>query len=226
MNNWFKCAFGVAMAFAALLLITPPTLAQSACEGVTGKAGGICTAYCEANDCDGVPEASQKACNALLDNWNRLTGLTMPCLVDAAVNPLLDGSGFTSICPFDDELLFPATTVGDICESLGLDVDFFLPNSIDNFESATTGDAATSANICLCPGRGLSIERCFTGRTDDFGETTDPCRLEADGTTVEPTPVIRNVDSITDLRVGNTHCQWKTINWFGTDYEVLLCDPT
>ena len=59
--------------------------AQSDCddEGITGAAYGLCTAYCEAMDCDRSddgPYASDNACQRVSDNFNRITGgEDLPC---------------------------------------------------------------------------------------------------------------------------------------------------
>jgi hypothetical protein len=49
--------------------------------GLTGRAWGLCNAYCEAMDCDSDdPQASETACGRVLENWERhADGLTMPC---------------------------------------------------------------------------------------------------------------------------------------------------
>jgi len=62
------------LAFTALAAIPLPAAAQTpdsqtpaqetACNGQTGAAYGLCTSYCEAMDCDSAaPAASATACN-------------------------------------------------------------------------------------------------------------------------------------------------------------------
>lgn len=57
-----------------------PPSQETACDGLTGAAHGLCTAYCEAMDCDsGAPQASQNACNKVGANFQRITGQRPPC---------------------------------------------------------------------------------------------------------------------------------------------------
>jgi hypothetical protein len=76
---------------AALAAIPLPAAAQTpdtqtpaqetACNGQTGAAYGLCTSYCEAMDCDSSsPSATATACNKVYDNFLRLTGQAPPCL--------------------------------------------------------------------------------------------------------------------------------------------------
>jgi hypothetical protein len=58
---------------------------ETACNGQTGAAYGLCTSYCEAMDCDSTaPDASPTACNKVYDNFRRLTGQEPPCLCPCA----------------------------------------------------------------------------------------------------------------------------------------------
>lgn len=75
-------------AFTTLVIITLGFLASNAvaqedvCDDVSGAAYGLCTAYCEAMDCDasdGGPNASDNACQRVSDNFNRITGEGLPC---------------------------------------------------------------------------------------------------------------------------------------------------
>lgn len=55
----------------------------SGCDSMQGAAYGLCTAYCEAMDCDGVPQASETACDRVMTNYRRATGdanAEPPCL--------------------------------------------------------------------------------------------------------------------------------------------------
>jgi hypothetical protein len=75
--------FGLVACFSApALASTPdgvPPAFEDVCDGEQGKANGLCTAYCEAMDCDSDPNASENACNQLESRWQTLTGRTMPC---------------------------------------------------------------------------------------------------------------------------------------------------
>ena len=58
----------------------PPPL-ENICDLTTGAANGLCTAYCEAMDCDSDdPYASDQACQKVSDNFWRLTGGLPPCI--------------------------------------------------------------------------------------------------------------------------------------------------
>lgn len=57
---------------------------ETVCDeaGYTGKAWGLCNAYCEAMDCDSAqPEGSEKACEAIFRNWLKAVDgeEIMPC---------------------------------------------------------------------------------------------------------------------------------------------------
>lgn len=70
-----------ALSFAALAStpdgITPAD--EDVCDAYAGAAYGTCVAYCEATDCDEDPNASDRACDALYDRFERLTGEAPPC---------------------------------------------------------------------------------------------------------------------------------------------------
>jgi hypothetical protein len=57
-----------------------PPSGETVCNGLVGAAHGLCTAYCEAMDCDsGAPQASAKACSKVRDNFTKITGQGLPC---------------------------------------------------------------------------------------------------------------------------------------------------
>ncbi len=59
--------------------------AETVCNGQTGAAFGLCTAYCEAMDCDSsAPAASPTACRRVFDNFVRVSGRQPPCLCPCA----------------------------------------------------------------------------------------------------------------------------------------------
>lgn len=52
---------------------------EEVCDGLEGAAYGLCNAYCEAMDCDGLePQASEKACFKVLEKFENKTGEPMP----------------------------------------------------------------------------------------------------------------------------------------------------
>jgi hypothetical protein len=57
-----------------------PPAAEEPCAGQSGAALGLCTAYCEAMDCDAAsPTASPQACGQVGDGFEALTGERPPC---------------------------------------------------------------------------------------------------------------------------------------------------
>src|SRR6185369_425379 len=58
-----------------------PPSGETICAGQTGAAHGLCTAYCEAMDCDSAnPQASPTACAKVAANFTRITGQgSLPC---------------------------------------------------------------------------------------------------------------------------------------------------
>ena len=79
----------ISLLFVSLILFYSPAFAQTpdgqtpaqedVCSGESGAAFGLCNAYCEAMDCDSAnPQASDKACNRVLDRFLNITGEQMP----------------------------------------------------------------------------------------------------------------------------------------------------
>ena len=59
---------------------SPPS-EETVCDGQTGAAYGLCTAFCEAMDCDSdEPQASQTACDKVAGKFLQITGEAPPCL--------------------------------------------------------------------------------------------------------------------------------------------------
>jgi hypothetical protein len=57
---------------------------ETVCDGQTGAAYGLCTAFCEAMDCDSAdPQASQTACDKVGAKFLTITGQAPPCVVPA-----------------------------------------------------------------------------------------------------------------------------------------------
>ena len=79
----------------------PPSV-ENICDGQEGSAFGLCNSYCEALDCDSdTPQASQKACEKVLVNFDKASGATMPCLVEPEPEPEL--GQYDCPCNFDVE---------------------------------------------------------------------------------------------------------------------------
>lgn len=98
-----------------------PPSGETVCNGLIGAAHGLCTAYCEAMDCDsGSPQASQKACDKVGANFLKITGQAPPCdcpcvgqfpgFIEALNGPLLACTK-ASVFPFGN-LTFVTTPSG------------------------------------------------------------------------------------------------------------------
>src|SRR5688572_18899158 len=55
---------------------------ETVCDLEEGAAYGLCTAYCEAMDCESAaPHASETACSRVGDKFLQITGRQVPCSV-------------------------------------------------------------------------------------------------------------------------------------------------
>ncbi len=73
-------------AFTTFVIIALGFVASNAtandCSGEVGAAFGLCTAYCEAMDCDGSaggPHANATACGKVEGKFTNITGMSLPC---------------------------------------------------------------------------------------------------------------------------------------------------
>jgi len=93
---------------------------ETVCDNEQGAAYGLCTAYCEAMDCgDPNQQASDKACEAVLRNFERHTGRTIPCGLTclcadqlAVFAQIVAGTATVTSCIADDNLLQVVTDQG------------------------------------------------------------------------------------------------------------------
>jgi hypothetical protein len=119
---------GLTLAFALLLICTGAALAdtpdgtppsgETVCDGEVGAAYGLCTAYCEAMDCESDdPSASETACNKVGTKFQNITGRAVPCEVPAVTCPC------TSLPQFDIDLAGMVS-----CEELEPGVFYFMQN--------------------------------------------------------------------------------------------------
>jgi hypothetical protein len=94
---------------------------ETVCDNEQGAAYGLCTAYCEAMDCDSPSQrASDKGCEAVRRNFERKTGRPIPCAVAcpcpgllAVFAQIIDGTVGVRRCIADDNLLLVITDQGD-----------------------------------------------------------------------------------------------------------------
>ena len=149
--------------FLALLLIcTGAALAQTpdgetpagetVCDSETGAAYGLCTAYCEAMDCESdEPAASETACTKVQAKFLNITGRDLPCEAAAVTCPCSGNPAWEAVltggllaCSAGGDIAYVTTSVGTIsvdsrpgvagCEVAG---GFFLPVSPE--EAAVCG---------------------------------------------------------------------------------------
>lgn len=66
---------------AVFFLVEPAVAEDCACDGEVGAGFGLCRAYCEAMDCDGIDvQASEVACGKVKANYYKITGKEfLPC---------------------------------------------------------------------------------------------------------------------------------------------------
>lgn len=145
---------------AAFLVLAIPALAstpdgqtpsqETVCDDQSGAAYGLCTAYCEAMDCDSpAPHASATACSRVGSKFLQFTGNPVPCDVS---------------CPCTEELpLFAAFVAGteeiDSCVSgngmtnVGNDSGAFVSVMANNTciasnEGTVIALSVAEANVC------------------------------------------------------------------------------
>jgi hypothetical protein len=64
---------------------------ESVCEGEQGAANGLCSAFCDAMDCDSDdPQGSETACNKVKSKYQQITGDEPPCLVPVVTCPCIE----------------------------------------------------------------------------------------------------------------------------------------
>jgi len=96
-GNWAAGAGIIVLLFVPLHAGASP----SVCDGESGKAKGLCNAYCEAMDCDWNQSASGGACNAVKSAFTKLTGRTeLPC-EQKSLGCAVGDSGNAPPSPFD-----------------------------------------------------------------------------------------------------------------------------
>ena len=94
---------------------------ETVCDGESGAAFGLCIAYCEAMDCDNLPEASMYACESVRRTFNRITGGDVPCEPDTCVADAGRGNGplCAGDCTNPSESCLPGPQGGCSCRELG-----------------------------------------------------------------------------------------------------------
>jgi len=71
---------------------------ETICDGLSGASWGLCTAFCEAMDCESEnPQASANACAKVLERYRQKSGGTSPPCLDTDGDGILDED---DICPY------------------------------------------------------------------------------------------------------------------------------
>jgi len=84
-------AAGLATAVATLPSHADTPGEEDVCAVLTGAAWGLCDAYCNAMDCDGVaPEGTGSACQDVLDHFADVTDGALPACIDADGDGVID----------------------------------------------------------------------------------------------------------------------------------------
>jgi hypothetical protein len=125
---------------------------ETVCDSQSGAAYGLCTAYCEAMDCDSpFAEASPTACSRVRANYERITGQPLPCeatcpCVEAIplFQAFVNGTAETSVCQEDSAF---TTLVSPENEFVVVDSDTTPPTCGANFEPPV---AITAAEAFVC----------------------------------------------------------------------------
>lgn len=107
-NAFYKIPY---MMLALLFLGGQAIADENICDPYEGSAYGLCTAYCEAMDCDSEEhQANKKACDVVYLRFEKMTGNPPPCKVDAC--PAWDSGElermwdtYDSMCVIDDQNL-------------------------------------------------------------------------------------------------------------------------
>jgi hypothetical protein len=152
-----------------------PPSGETVCNGLIGDAHGLCTAYCEAMDCDsGAPQASQKACEKVRDNFIKHTGQNPPCdcpcvaQVPGFIDALNGQSG--SLLQCNEGLFFLGSDVAIVSTSSG-----FTPIAAISFDGtqAACGNFPEFA-LLITPDQGRACINLIVQKATAAGLTCPP----------------------------------------------------
>jgi hypothetical protein len=135
--------------------------------GLDGSAWALCSAYCEALDCDtATTRASSRACDRLATQFGRRTGgALLPCEIpDGDADSVPDAIDNCPAAPNTDQADGDFDLVGDACDNCPGEAN---PGQEDTFGEPGVGD------VCDCP--------CFTA-----GEVEDLLLSVSDPATYDP----------------------------------------
>ncbi len=170
-----KLIYLLGFIIAFTLLLSNPLFAQTAdmetpafetiCDADRGAAFGLCTAYCEAMDCESaVPQASQIACDRVRNKYENVTGHKPPCLPN--VCPCLSGLE-------KDTDWFTSATTSESCFANTLGPAYIEIRGTTNLDPLfLLYDIQTSGFIDSCSYR---TREGFTGQRGVLPEQFDDC---------------------------------------------------
>ncbi|HYC61920.1 MAG TPA: hypothetical protein VEK79_20385 [Thermoanaerobaculia bacterium] len=129
---------------------------ETVCDTQKGAAKGLCTAFCEAMDCDDPNKrASDEACAAVRRNYEKKTGMPPPCLTATCpcgatlqlFNDIASGAVPVQQCIADETFIFVLTQTGAtaIIDSVSANCNV---NGEPPFVSLTPGET-TACRIAL-----------------------------------------------------------------------------
>ena len=125
---------------------------ETVCDSQIGAAYGLCTAYCEAMDCDSAaPHASPTACSRVQANYERITGLPLPCEATCPcveVLPLfqafVNGTAQAAICQEEPSYTNLVTAANEFVQ---VDTSVAPPTCSENFGTPVQ---ITAAEALVC----------------------------------------------------------------------------
>jgi hypothetical protein len=122
---------------------------ETVCDGQIGAAYGLCTAYCEAMDCDSAaPHASATACSRVQGHFEQITGQPLPCeatcpCVDALpfFRDFVDGTAQAAVCLEDSSFTSLVTAEDDFALVAGEAAPFTCSTNVEPPLEITAAEA-------------------------------------------------------------------------------------
>lgn len=162
----FVLSFPILMAFIGLVTIaafakTPDGMTpaeEDVCDGLSGRAFGLCNAYCEAKDCDSADHrASDRACERNLEHYQDETGYPGPPCNCTRVCADERSECLADCAPNDCPCINACNNAGARCEAscCTQDCNIATQKCIDECEKGDQ-DCIDSCGRCVCA-IGISI---------------------------------------------------------------------
>jgi hypothetical protein len=171
---------------AARALGTPdgqPPSVETICDNLTGAAYGLCTAYCEAMDCESPdPHASATACSRVGDHFQRITGSVPPCVVPPTECPCMGDAVFSSVA----NQIVPAQ--GCLTDSNTSPTFITVTSSTDPIRTASASTAALSCTATVggqttVTRTGLSLvqaQDCLNRLAGSLTSSANNCQIQGE----------------------------------------------